>query len=100
MPLLLAYIRNASIVKPVLQKQKETLQAAEAPEAATQAPTQAESSLPAAAEPAGNKSNNLVHAWVLVQAGKREVNNPFWHLVLVQILAPQALHALCCPQVL
>ena len=91
MPLHLIYIRKASIVKPVLQKQKEALQAAEAPEAATQAPSQAEPNLPAAAEPAGKKSTNLVHAWVLVQAGKREVHNPFRHLDLLQILAPQAL---------
>lgn len=54
-----------------LQKQKEAQQAAEEA-AATAAPSSKEADLPAAEE-AGNRQNNLVHAWVLVQPGKREV---------------------------
>ena len=56
-----------------LQKQKEAAQqAAETSEAATATPSNTQADVPAAEE-AGNRRNNLVHAWVLVQPGEREV---------------------------
>ncbi|DBA85904.1 TPA: hypothetical protein ACH3X1_005449 [Trebouxia sp. C0004] len=53
-----------------LQKQQQAKAAAAAAEAAPTAAAEAASSGPA---DSGSKKNNLVHAWVLVLAGKREV---------------------------
>ena len=68
-----------------MQKQQQAKEAASAAAAAAEA-SQAAASRAATASPVvtGPQKGNLVHAWVMVLAGKREVS-AHWHLTLLPI---------------
>jgi len=56
-----------------MQKQQQAKDAAAAAAAAEAAPTAAAEAASTGPADSGPKKNNLVHAWVMVLAGKREV---------------------------
>ena len=56
-----------------MQKQQQAKDAAAAAAAAEAAPTAAAEAASSGPADSGPKQNNLVHAWVMVLAGKREV---------------------------